>query len=209
MRNKFICGIMAATPCATFVFERICCVPPPASPVDRLPIRWPWMRAKVIRKWRQTFPQSATRQSSHRRSQSRVQCVTRLDSRRRLHPVYAPIRSGQRHQLDDLWSPSTPTPNHERSPSPAETILYENDSYPVCHPFDTTACRVGPKPSTFDSATCKLLMDLRQHATLKLWHHQHQTSQSVQNGRSCSSSLRAFGMSGNLLANQYNGRLNF
>ena len=36
MRSKFIYDIMAATPCTTFMFERICCVLPLVSPMDRM-----------------------------------------------------------------------------------------------------------------------------------------------------------------------------
>ena len=45
---------------------------------------WPWIRWRVIRRWRQTFAQFATRQSSRRRPQSPVQHVTRQNFRRHL-----------------------------------------------------------------------------------------------------------------------------
>ena len=80
-----------------------------------------------------------------------------------------PTRTGQGHQVDDLWSPSTNTPDYEHSPSPAE-ILYENDSHLVAvrHPFDTpfislsVASGRSQAPSTV------------RHAK-SVWHRQHQT----------------------------------
>ena len=82
-------------------------------------------------------------------------------------------------------------------------------NFPFWHSVHFIVYCVRLKPASFGGATWKLLMNSCQHVTkTSLCHRQHQTSQSVQSGRSRSSSTRAFGMSWNLPANKYHEGLN-
>ena len=88
------------------------------------PVWWPWIRWTVIRRWRQTLAQFATRQSSRRRAQSPVQYATRQNFRRHLRGMWT--RQSALVRIE--WRICR---RRGRSPSLAETILYEDDLHPV------------------------------------------------------------------------------
>ena len=224
MRYEFNYSInKVTTPCATFVFERICCVSPPASGMDRV-------ADTVVLDAGGSDTEVAsdlssicdTPKFSSSEPESCPLCDTPEFPTTRPSGVDAPIPSGQTHRVGDLWSPSTSTPNYERCPplrpccTRTTPILLQLDIFNMPADSGYTLlvlpsfhCLLRPAKARHFLRCGVQTLDgsLSTRCENKSWHHQHQTSQSVENGRSGNSSMSAPGMFWNLRADPYNGVL--
>ena len=107
---------MASTLCATFVFKRIYCVPPPASPMDRVADTMAVDAGECDTEIASDFCLICdTPEFSSSGPEWCPICDTPEFPTTPSSGMDAPIRTGQGHQVDDLWSPSTDTPDYEHS----------------------------------------------------------------------------------------------